>query len=123
MTLARYRCGVCREWITYSPELCGHDGPIPLHFLTHHSNQDRVHSPVLTTGLMAEKGAVMSAPQKSVPMTLTPEQACAVASARLLRDVGLHEIAEKLTTDLILSDLFMDGPIVPALGAILGMAS
>ncbi len=68
MTLAHRRCSPCDGWITYCVELYGHEGPIELHFLTHHSNQDPAINEVLTTGLMAEKGGRAMAPDVSVPM-------------------------------------------------------
>ena len=63
----RWHCGLCGEWIDYSPEVYGIDGPVPLHFLlTHESNQSAAVNDALTVGLMSQKGAVVSAPEPTV---------------------------------------------------------
>ena len=48
-------------------------------------------------------------------MTLTTNQACAVAAVRLLRDAGEDFIAGKTAEYLIQSDLFVEEPLVDSL--------
>jgi hypothetical protein len=48
-------------------------------------------------------------------MNVTTDQASAIAAVRMLRNAGQNFIAAKLTTDLMMSDLFIDAPLMESL--------